>query len=636
MATYSGEARVPIAVKLRELFPHGCRRVLFIEPPNVPKEDFLTQSALDKQYPVYPPEGLAILAADLRTRGYETELLDLNFMLQCEAEERRDAFEYDIWQKWLGERITAFRPDCIVLTCMFTIYHRNMKRIAEFSKEHWPGLPVIAGGVHTSSAVIRDKETRRITRSLVLEDCPHIDIIGLYEGNESFGDMLDVVNARLSENKLTQLMMDIDGELAVLEERAPKTRRGMDLIPDYRELPVGDYSNHGRIGVFNWLWPPGTRAATVLTNIGCRAKCGFCSVSTFNGKGVFSRSIDSVADELQMLKEWYGITWVMLLDDDPTHTEERFIALCNEIVRRRLNMFWDTSNGLIASTMTPEIAAAAYEAGCRGMSIGIESGNPEILKSIPKPSGVRHFYQCAEILQKYPEISTKGLLMCGFPGETIGQIRDTVKLAVECEYDRYTTQPLNLIPGVHMTQKALDDGIIDEKSLIDGTERPHVGSTGGEVKRMREEKAKAQPFVNLLLESDPRYVPTREEIKDMHCVKDYLENFPRLFYVDDPVKLEMYEKLFLWQTRSYRGHAIWTLFFAVILYKLGRTEEAKEKVVLARRFVEQSEYWQKRFAALGLYEILEGLEADLAYADYFRRRYSLWDVTIGPLFERAV
>lgn len=592
------QAKRIIAGKLKSLLPDGCKKILFIFPHNVPEEDFLIETALARQYPVYPPRGYAVLNADIKRRGYVTDILDLNLALQVEAENKKRDFCYAIWKEWLKEKVMRFGPDLVALSCMFTIYHRNIKRYSEFLKQNFPDLPVVAGGVHTTAAV-----------QLVLRDCPDLDFVGLYEGDSSFGEALDYVNGLADEENLTQLAAMVDGEFVEVTERAPKNERSLNLLPDYQALPVGEYSMHTWIGSYDWLHPAGTRAATALANIGCRAQCTFCSVRSFNGKGVASRSVTAVVEELLMLKERYGITHIMWLDDDLLNGDP--VDLFNEMVRRNVRMTWDASNGIIASAMTEEIAAAAFESGCIGISMGIESGNSEILRRVRKPSGIRHFIRCSEILGKYPSIFVRGLLMCGFPGEKVSQLLETKELGQKISLDWSSIQPLNLIPGVEVTKNALESGIINEKELIDGTERPFLGSIGKQIRREVAEKIRALPFENPF-EWHPERVPTREEIKDVWFALDFEVNYRRIEKEERILKLGMLKKMFAKMCdRAHRGNALGNLYFAIIERKLGNAEEARRRLALAKQFSEPpglgkagSDYWHKRFKAFGLYELL--------------------------------
>lgn len=600
METQNGHEVNPrsgIAKRLSLLFPHGCKKVLLVMPPNVPEEDFDPSVAIDRRYPVFPTTGLAFLAKFLQKRGYEKKICDLNFQLMKNFLDDPEHFVYTVWREWLLEILIAFKPDIVVVTCMFTLYYREMKRVARFVKEYDATLPVIAGGVHISDAA-----------EIVAEDCSDIDIIGLFEGNASFPDMLDVVNKKMGEEKLTQLGMMIDGKYEEIRARAAKTHDAIDDIPDYDALPVGEYSNYGRIGTYHSWMHPETKAGTVLSNIGCRAQCTFCSVRYFNGRGVFTRNVPIVADDIQFLKEHYDVTHIMFLDDDLLYDPARTLELFNEIVRRNLHITWCATNGIIASAVTEENARAMYESGCIGLSIGIESGSPKILKEVKKPSGLKHFYRCAEILKQYPSIFTKSLLMCGFPGETIGQVLETVKLAVEIGLDWNTTQPLNLIPGVPITNEALIAGLISKQELVDGTERPFVGSTGGQERRVRQEKKHAREFEDPL-EWDPQRVPTREEVKDVWFSLDYRTNYPKLFAEQNPIKLDLLRK---WFTNifdhTHKESGLGQLSFGILEYRLGNIEEAKRRWKLARTYVESSAFWKIRFEALALYDLFTQCE----------------------------
>lgn len=595
-----------LAEKLKASFPYGCKRVLFVNPVYVPEEEYVIDVALDNRYPVYPPYGFGVLSRELQTRGYVTDIIDVNYNFQ-EALKNSEAmfgrasvsehFRYDIWQDMLREKIKEFSPDLIGITCMFTITYRQMKRTIEFMKTQEHAVPVIAGGVHPSQAA-----------ELILRDCEDLDFIALFDGTASFGDLVDFVNGAGTENHITQLASLIDGTYVAVKERSKKTPLNMDGMPDYHALPIGNYSSIGRIGVYYWLFPEGTRASTSLANIGCRAQCTFCSVRTFNGKGVYARDAVAVVDELEMLRDTYGITHVMWLDDDLLYKD--CVTLFNEIVRRRIHITWDASNGIIASAMTKEIAHAAYESGCIALSIGIESGNPRILRQVKKPSRVEDFHACAEILREYPTIFTRGLLMCGFPGESIGMQAETIQLAQRIKLDWYTIQPLNFIPGVPITNDALEQGIITEHDLIDGTERPFTGSTGNLEKRTRQEKLAPRGFKNYFeVEDDPLYVPTRSEIGDIWFVMDYRVNYEKLWWEHNLTKLSMLRKMFEYMfDKTHRESALGHLYFALIESRLGHTDAVTARLLKARLCAEESAYWKARFRTLELFTIAKAIE----------------------------
>ena len=151
----------------------------------------------------------------------------------------------------------------------------------------------------------------------------------------------------------------------------------------------------------------------------------------FNGAGVRVRSVESVVDELAVMEEVYGIGHVVWLDDDFLFDKSHALSLFNEIVRRGLKLTWDCSNGVIAAACTEEVIMGMSESGCLGLVLGVESGNPGVLRQMKKPGTVDSFRKAAEILRRYPSINTRAFLMFGFPGETRRMIKDTFNLAKE-------------------------------------------------------------------------------------------------------------------------------------------------------------------------------------------------------------
>lgn len=603
-----------IGEKLKSLLPNGCRRILLVEPPNVPEEDFDPAVAANNRYPVYEPYGLGVISACVSLRGYETDIIDLNFMLQDQLKKNPETFEYKIWEEWLQNKINEFKPDMIGVTCMFTIYHRSMTRIARFVKKLNPKIVVIAGGVHTTMA---STDIKTAPGQMVLQDCGEVDFVCLNEGNDSFGDFLDVANGKLESENITQIATLIDNQYTAVIRRAPPKTETLNIAPQYHRLEIDRYSSLGRIGTFYWLFRPGTRAGTILINRGCRGRCRFCSVEKFNGAGVVNkREINLVLDQLESFRDKYGINHVMFLDDDILNGSQRTVELFAAWEKRNLDITWDASNGVIASALNEEIADAAEKSGCIAMSFGIESGNPEVLRNIPKPSGVKHYRRAGEIMRKHPKIFTKGLVMVGFPpepernfpGESIRMIWDTINLGKEMGLDWYTIQPLNFIPGVEITNHALTRGAIEKERLIDGSERPVVGSTGHQDRRSKKEKGEALPFVNHLAGELDR-IPERHELIDIWFVMDYMVNYEKIWQLEDPIKIRMLHKLFTSMCdRTHKENALGNLYFSLLEYKLNHFDQADYRLNLAREYAANNDYWHKRFEVLGLNSLTEEVQ----------------------------
>lgn len=581
--------------QLQALFAHGCRRVLLITPPESPEKDFNRDLVLSKRYPCFPPYGPGVLARNLEKRGYQGALLDLNFQVLKHVHEHPQDFNFRVWEEYLDEKILAFQPDLIGISVMFTISRPSLADVAAYLKKTHPSIPIIAGGIFVSNDV-----------ESVLRTVPQIDIGSFYEADRSLPDLLDVVNGLRPVSDIRQVALIKDQTFVSTRERATPTNQEIDVQPEYYDLPIGEYARYGSMGAYNFM--RGDRlASTVISNRGCRAKCSFCAVRNFNDISVRGREISSVVDEIQQIRDGYGVTHFMWLDDDLLYNTTRAISLFKEITRRKLNITWDASNGLIAAAITPELMEAASDSGCIGFNLGLESGNDRILKSIHKPGTTQSYRKARRILDRYPHIFVKGFMIIGFPHETIAQIRDTVTLGCELQFGWYPLQLLTTLPGTEITLSMIEQGLIKPptdasfKGLAAGSK-----SKGGGTLRQREqtEKVSAREFVDLLATLPADHVPTTAELDDLWFVADYKMNYEKLLHIHEPVKLRNIRVMLRQITDEYTvDNAMGNLFLAVIASKLHEFDESQQRLALAIRYQQESAYWTKRFTVLGMMEI---------------------------------
>ncbi len=573
---------------IKEIFPEKCQKILLVNIPGVSKEDFDLATAKLKRYPCFPPYGIGILSRKLQEAGYEAKIIDLNFEILSRVSE--DNFNYDLWKEKLKEAVGSFCPDIIGISSMFSANHLSLKAVANYIGRTFPNIPIVAGGVHPSG------NTRQ-----VLEDILNIDIVILYEADRAFVNLIDFANGKAEENALSQIALLWDGEYLCLENRNAPDRDEVGSPPDYDGLPIGEYSDFGEIGVYRWLkdYPKGT---SIIAHRGCRGNCTYCAVRSFNGVGVRSRKTSAVADEMEFMAEKHGIRHFMWLDDDLFRPDA--IELFGEIARRNLGITWDASNAVIASATTEEIVESAQKSGCIGLSFGIESGDPDILKMVRKPSGIKHFQKTGAIMKKYPRIFTKGFLMIGFQGETIGQIWNTINLAKEIGLDWYPIQTAVPLGGTDMAKRMLEGGLLGQREIL--MSKLYIGPAGGQ-KRKESDETKSSSFnLSILNPDNKNKIPLREELSDIWFVMDYLLNYDRLKGETRMVKLQMH-RLHLRHilNRSPKRIAMASLYLGIVNKKLGNHKEARENFKDTERYLEESAFWKVRFEALGLNPILQ-------------------------------
>jgi len=350
------------------------------------------------------------------------------------------------------------------------------------------------------------------------------------------------------------------------------------------------------IGIFHAFVDANTPTATCLSNRGCRAQCTFCSVPNFNGRLVRQRPVDSVLDELEALRDT-GVKHIVWLDDDLLKDHGRALSLFRGMTQRNLGLTWDATNGLIAASCNQELVEAMVESGCVAVNIGMESGNPTMLRRIRKPGTVDIFLGAAEVFRGFPSIHCRVLLMIGFPGETLGMIEDTLNVALAMNLDWYAITPLQPLPNTPIYDAMVAQGLIAPV----GDRLTYYSGGYGKLDKLDESGGAAAKGFRHAFDSIPHdAVPTQDQIHDIWFYMNYHLNFHRLFHEDRPVKIQlMLRQLATLSDKLSPDNALALYFIGYLQWK---RDGAVDPRILSRlrRQLDASTYWRSRFATFGM------------------------------------
>ena len=572
------------------------KNVLLVQPIQVSEKKLDIKISLNKRYYMYPPYALGILNTVLKKNNYNSSITDLNFEVFNYIYNNKNCNSIELTKKWksvLEKKLIDHDVDIVGVSCTFTMNHENMIEIFNEVKKFNKSIITIAGGVHVSNAT-----------EFVLKEGKNIDFAVKYEAEKSFVNFLDFINGKIS-SKPYQVSTILNEKLYQISDRKNPEGNELNAIPDYDEIDISKLTELGEIGTFRYWRPKDSKGSAVLSNKGCRAKCSFCSVRNFNGKGVRAKSVQTVIDELKGLKENYGINHITWLDDDLLFDTDRTLNLFNEIVRNNLNVTWDASNGLIASATVahPELIDAAEKSGCIGAYFGIESGNDQILRKIYKPSGIKHYLKLGELMNKHEKIFTRGFLIIGFPDETLSQVLDTIDISKKMALDWYTVQLLTPLPSTDIYDQMVEVGKVEKDKLnLDGEGFTMFSVRESERQRKIEEKNKRDnsDFINLL-NANHNHVPTQKELNDLWFLTDYEINYKPIINQNNPNKLKKLE-YFLTDVsdRMTRDNPLSNYFLSIVKKKLNKNSEAKNRMSLVHKYLEKSNHWKQRFKTLNL------------------------------------
>ncbi len=363
----------------------------------------------------YPSLGLGYLAAIAEQEGHEAAVFDMGLRPKVPV-----SVEVD--------EVVAWKPDVIAFTAMTTSY-QSVEEATELLKAALP-VPIIIGGPHATTLP-----------ELTLQN-PHIDFLVYGEGEYVFRDWLRQVAAgdtNWGENK-GLWYKDADGNVVNGGER--------ELIPDLDELPFP--ARHlFALDKYPLYAPNREMMITVLTSRGCPYKCSFCFKGIV-GRTYRQRSPENIVAELRHLMDRYGARNFYFMDDLFTINVKRLEAILDYFIEQQLNVRWRCLARV--DRVNPHLLKKMYQAGCRQIHFGIESGNEEILKKTAKHIDLSQVRQAIEWTED-AGIMSKGYFILGLPGDNEQTMNETIEFAASLRLSEAMFSIATPMPGTELWEE---------------------------------------------------------------------------------------------------------------------------------------------------------------------------------------
>lgn len=412
-------------------------RILLINPP-------VTAPTRDPLY-VTEPLGLACLEPCLTRRGHDVTVFDALGEAVDRLTPHRDGFRQGLTNEEIERRLEGERADAIGITCMFSPHFRDAVEVAEACKRYLPDAPVIIGGTHT---------TFEDVNSLSL--CEAIDYVVRGEGEETIVDLLDVLEAGGSVDRVLGLTYRQDG--------VPVRNPMRPLIADLDALPMPNrgilmmetYFRHKtRFGA-----KKGANPATVVTSRGCPFHCRFCNVAgTWGGRSWRPFSAPRVLQEILDLYGSYGAREISIADDNFVVDKRRVEAILDGIIERRLALSLRVAAGIPLWTIDEEFLRKLRRAGLFRLNMPIESGSPETIEYMSKRIDLAHAKEIIA-LAKRMGLWTESNFIIGFPYETEKHIAETREFILSSGLDEARVNLALSYPGSRLLDDAVREGLV--------------------------------------------------------------------------------------------------------------------------------------------------------------------------------
>lgn len=397
-------------------------KVLLINPPRINEIMGNNPSIIEEERGYNPPLGLLYIAAFMeRHTKHNVTVIDSQV----------DKLDYSSLQ----EKIASILPDVVGITTM-TMTMVDVINTANVVKEINNTIKVVLGGPHVN---LFPDET------IMLKN---VDYLVLGEGEIVFTKLINAIDEKVELRKIPGLVFEDNGEIINTGKRLMISNLDELPFPARHLVPYKKYTS---------LLSKGGVVTTVITSRGCPFKCSFCDRPHL-GKIFRARSSVNVVDELEACKK-LGIYEFLIYDDTFTVNKKRVIDICDEIIRRKLNIGWDIRARV--DTVNEEVIAHLKKAGCQGIHYGVEAGTDKILKILNKGITINQVKEVFNLTRKH-EIPILAYFMIGSPKETLEDIYQTFKVMKDLNPDYVHLTVLTPFPGTKIYFDGLRNGVIEK------------------------------------------------------------------------------------------------------------------------------------------------------------------------------
>ncbi len=369
------------------------------------------------QHPPFIPLSLGYLGAICEKNGYEVNVVD------CQGE-RLDP-------EGFRKKLREIDTEVIGITSATLTYNSALK-IAKISKEVLPNCITILGGCH---ATFWDFNA--------LRECPDLDIIVRKEGEITLLEILRKLEAKKNLDNIQGITFRKCNKIIRNEDR-PYIENLDDLpFPAHHLFNLNSYIKVGKLII------------PLMTSRGCVYWCDFCTAVRMFGRKYRMRSPKNVVDEIELVHNKYDVDQFTFYDDAFTVDQKRTEEICDEILRRKLDVEWDCETRV--DMVNKSLLEKMRKAGCIAVWFGVESGSQTIIDKMHKKFKIEQTRKAFEIAHEVGLMTVASVIL-GFPGETEETAWETinfVKSLNPVDVGFYIATPY---PGTPLYETVKDNG----------------------------------------------------------------------------------------------------------------------------------------------------------------------------------
>jgi magnesium-protoporphyrin IX monomethyl ester (oxidative) cyclase len=365
------------------------------------------------------PLGLMYMAAVLEQAGYKTEILDA-FMTDDPFRKDGEMITVGMPFDQIKQEIQQRKPDIVGIAGPFTCQIEHALKVSNVTKEVDSSILTVVGGPHVT-VVPKD----------FLEEAKNVDIAVIGEGEYAMREIAQCFEGKKQLSEILGVAYRKNGEVSVNEPRPFITNLDELPYPAYDHVDMERYLSPKKIGYRSFR----NRAISMITSRGCPYNCCFCSVHLHMGRGFRAHSANYTLKHIQYVVDNFKVENLFFEDDNLTFDLERFEAICDGLIEKKIKIGWETPNGVRADCLNLNLLQKMKKSGCQSVFFGVESGDQEILNNvICKSLDLNRVEEVAKICRQIG-LKTGGFYIIGFPGEKKENMQRTVDFALKLKRD---------------------------------------------------------------------------------------------------------------------------------------------------------------------------------------------------------
>ncbi len=347
-------------------------------------------------YSVFPFQ-IASLSSFLKANGHKTSYLELILKRNLSREGKKN----------IVQKINDFKPDLIGISS-YQLTFEWVKQICNYVKSY-SKVPTIIGGYHPTLA----------PEEVISH--PTIDMICRGEGEHSLLELMNNMKNRKKKYDIKNLWFK-KGKTIIRNEIRP-------LIENLDSLPLMDRDmfDHQKL-----LDEGGEkRYLAIMGSRGCPFNCSNCSnhalrlIYPNKNKYVRLRSADNIIKEIKEALKKYSFEGVSFEDDTFTLYEDWLEKFCKKYKKEIGLDFRCNARPENSSLKNMKLLKSA---GCEYISIGIESGDENIRRSVLRRQITNKQIKKAFKYAKKAGLKVRSFNMVGLPRETRLSLLKTIYL----------------------------------------------------------------------------------------------------------------------------------------------------------------------------------------------------------------